>query len=91
MRLGFWALSICVWLASAAFSQQVAGTLFMFGSLDHTTLQVGLILSAPVIALALLAAFAILRRSAVWLPAILLISPALQAAGVLLAKLDPVT
>ncbi len=91
MRLAFWALAICVWLASAVFSQQVAGTLFMFGSLDHPALQVRLILWAPVVALGVLAVVAIVRRKAVWLPAILLLSPALQAAGLVLAKLDPVT
>ena len=91
MRLAFWAFSICVWLASAVFSQQVASTLFMFGSLDHPTLQVRMIFWAPVVALGVLAVVAIMRRKAVWLPAILFLSPALQAAGLVLAKLDPVT
>jgi hypothetical protein len=91
MRLAFWALAICVWLASAVFSQQVVGTLFMFGGLDHPTLQVRLILWAPVVALGVFAVVAIVRRKAVWLPATLLLSPALQAAGLVMAKLDPVT
>jgi len=91
MRLALWALAICVWLGSAVFSQQVASTLFMLGSLDHPTLQVRLILWAPVVALGVLAVVAVIRRKAIWLPAILLLSPALQAVGLVLAKLDPVT
>ena len=91
MRLAFWGLAICAWLASAVFSQQGASTLFMFGALDHSPLHVRLILWAPVIALGLLAVVAMVRRKAVWLPAILLLSPAIQAAGLMLAKLDPVT
>ena len=91
MRLAVWALAICVWLASAVLSQQVASTLFMIGALDQPPLQVRLILWAPVVALGVLALVAIVRRNAVWLPAILLLSPALQAAGLVLAKLDPVT
>ena len=91
MRLAFWALAICVWLGSAVFSQQIASTMFMFGALDHPTLQVRLILWAPVVTLGVLAVVAIVRRKAVWLPTTLLLSPALQAAGLVLAKLDPVT
>jgi hypothetical protein len=91
MRAAWWVIAIFVWLLSAVFSQQVAGTLYMFGSLDHPTLQVRLILWAPVVALGVLGVAAILRRKAVWLPALLLLSPALQAVGLVLAKLDPVT
>lgn len=91
MQRVWWVLAICIWLASAVFGQQVASTLFMFGSLDHPMLQVRLILWAPVVALGVLAVVAIVRRKAVWLPAILLLSPGLQAAGLVLAKLDPVT
>ncbi|MDI1327607.1 MAG: hypothetical protein PSV23_12515 [Brevundimonas sp.] len=72
MQRVWWVLAICVWLASAVFSQQVASTLFMFGSLDHPTLQVRLILWAPVVALGVLAVVAIVRRKVVWLPALLL-------------------
>jgi len=91
MRAALWALAIGVWLVSAVFSQQVAGTLYMFGSLDHPTLQVRLIVWAPAVALGVLAVVAIVRRKAVWLPAILLLSPALQAVGLVMANLDPVT
>ena len=90
MRLFLWALTICAWLASAAFSWQVASTLFMFGALDRPTVPVRLIVWAPVAAIGVLAVCAAVRRKAVWLPVTLLLSPALQAAGLVLAKLDPV-
>lgn len=91
MRGVLWALAICIWLASATLSWQLMSTLFMFGALDNPMLLTRLVLWAPIIALAGLAIGVAVRRRAVWLPAILLLSPALQLAGLLLAKLDPVT
>ena len=86
-----WAVAICVWLASAAFSQWIGSTLFMFGALNSPTPQVRMLIWAPVVALGGLAAVAVVRRKAVWLPAVLFLSPAVQAVALLLAKLDPVT
>lgn len=87
MRLFLWALAICIWLASAVLSWQLASTLFRFGALDIPNLQIRLILWAPVAAVGALAAVTLFRRKAVWLPAVLLLSPVLQVASLLLANL----
>ena len=90
MRTVWWVLALASWLLSAIGGWMLMTTLFMFGGLENARPQAQLLLWAPVIALALCSAAAIMWRKARWLPATLLLSPALQVVGLVWARLDPI-
>ena len=86
----WWAPALLIWLLSAVGSWMLMTTLFMFNGMENARPQAQLLLWAPVVALVVCAAATIMRRKAGWLPATLLVSPALQAVGLLWARLDPI-